>query len=131
MDFSEWLQSELDKRQWRQADLARSGKIATSMLSRIINRERFPGPDTCRSIARAFGIPPEEVLRQAGLLPKLSEDDAVIYRVSSRMRNMQADRRGRELLPLVEDFVDMLYRRVQEAPNYTTEERPPYKLEEK
>lgn len=69
IEFAEWLQEELDKRDWRQADLARYGGIATSMLSRVMTGERSPGPDTCVSIARAFRMPPEDVFRKAGLLP--------------------------------------------------------------
>lgn len=72
-DFVEWLQGELDKRAWRQADLARKGPVHTGLLSKIMNLERNPGPDTCQAIARALNIPPEEVFRRAGLLPNVPE----------------------------------------------------------
>jgi len=73
--FSEWLQKELDRRDWRPADLVRHGGIASSQLSRILNRERGVGPEVCVAIARALGIPPETVFREAGLLPPDADSD--------------------------------------------------------
>jgi transcriptional regulator with XRE-family HTH domain len=66
-DFADWLQHELDARGWRQADLARHGELHTGHISRILNRERMPGVDFCRGVARAFGLPEIKVLEIAGL----------------------------------------------------------------
>lgn len=41
-----------------------------------MTRERGAGPDVCQAIARALGLPPEEVFRQAGLLPTAHGDEA-------------------------------------------------------
>ncbi len=38
------------------------------MLSLIWTGDRAPGPDLCRSIARALGYPQELVFRKAGLI---------------------------------------------------------------
>jgi transcriptional regulator with XRE-family HTH domain len=67
-DFSEWLQSELDKRGWRQADLARRSGIHTGHLSKVLSRERMPGVEFCNGVALAFGLPEIEVLQHAGLV---------------------------------------------------------------
>ena len=69
MGFSEWLQSQLDLREWTQADLARHSKVTQTHISRIMNGARQPGPDAITGIARALKLPAEEVMRQAGLLP--------------------------------------------------------------
>lgn len=74
-DFAEWLESELKKRKWKRADLARATKLSQTALSQIFKDKRKPGPDLCNAIAGAFGIAPEIVFRQAGLLPALPEDD--------------------------------------------------------
>ncbi len=74
--FIEWLQSELDARDWKQSDLARRSGIGTGYLSQIMNGVRNPGAPTLRSIARAFGIRDVEVLRRAGLAdPETSRDE--------------------------------------------------------
>lgn len=46
-DFGEWLQEQLDRREWQQADLARRGKFTTANVSRWINNERVPAPASC------------------------------------------------------------------------------------
>ena len=43
VDFSEWLQSELDQKGWKQSDLSKRSGINSGLLSRIINGERRPG----------------------------------------------------------------------------------------
>ena len=72
-DFSEWLQTELDQRNWSKADLSRASGISPAHITRIMKREQSPGPDTCNSIARALKMPPEVVFRLAGLLPENSQ----------------------------------------------------------
>jgi len=67
--FIEWLQQQLNQRQWTQADLARHSSVTQTHLSRIMNGMRKPGPDTLVNIARALRIPPDEAFRRAGLLP--------------------------------------------------------------
>ena len=70
----EWLKDQLKQRAWRPADLARRANIDSGQLSRILNRERRAGPETCLGIARALEVPPERVFRLAGLLPPLPEN---------------------------------------------------------
>lgn len=76
-DFSEWLILEIKKRGWSQADLARETGITSGGVSNLFNSTRGPSPETCISIARAFGYPPELVFRKAGLLPEKSETDQI------------------------------------------------------
>ena len=74
--FRQWLEDELKRRGWSQADLARASGLNSGYLSRILNMERQVGPQTCRNIARAMGLPPETVFRRAGLLPPEVNSDA-------------------------------------------------------
>ncbi len=67
-EFREWLEAQLQKRGWNLAELARRGNIDLSHLTRVAGGERIPGPATCVKIARAFRIPPEDVLRRVGVL---------------------------------------------------------------
>ncbi len=80
MTFNEWIEQELESREWRQADLARVMGSSEGMVSMVLRGERKPGPDFCNGIARAFAVPPETVFRLAGLLPALPEEDDELAR---------------------------------------------------
>lgn len=68
MEFSKWLQAELNNRGWGQSDLARRSGLSTSQISNVLNGGRDAGPDFCIGVARALGISREEVFRQRGWL---------------------------------------------------------------
>lgn len=76
LDFVDWLQSEMDAKGWRQADLARAGGLHTGHLSRVLNRERKPGVEFCQGVARAFGMRDVDVMRIAGLAASPTKDEA-------------------------------------------------------
>ena len=72
--FSGWLQEELNKREWTQADLSRKSEVSQAQIARIMSGSRGIGPEACKEIAHALDLPEEEVFRQAGLLsPKVEE----------------------------------------------------------
>lgn len=89
-DFVEWLQQEIDARNWRPADLARAAGIYASTLAKILQRERRVGADVCLSLARRLTLPPETVFRKAGLLPDLpaSGDDRTVYEIQEIARRL-------------------------------------------
>jgi transcriptional regulator with XRE-family HTH domain len=68
--FAKWLQDEMQSRGWDQSDLMRHANLTTGVVSRILSLEREPSPKTLRAIARAMQVPPEDVFRRAGLLPR-------------------------------------------------------------
>lgn len=74
-DFVDWLQSELDTRGWRQAELARRGGLHTGHLSKVLSRERKPGVEFCRGVAHAFNMRDTDVMKIAGLAASTSPDD--------------------------------------------------------
>jgi len=75
VNFADWLEAELQRRQWKQADLIRLSGLNSGLLSQILSKKRMPGLDTCRSIARAFGMPEIDVLRIAGLADEKPQRD--------------------------------------------------------
>jgi len=77
-DFADWLNQELNNRDWKPADLAKKAGLASGILSRILNRERNAGTETCNAIAQALKIPAEVVFRHAGLLPPKPEMDSLL-----------------------------------------------------
>ncbi|HEX2951375.1 MAG TPA: helix-turn-helix transcriptional regulator [Armatimonadota bacterium] len=111
-EFANWLQDQLTQRGWDQAELARRGNISPAQVTRIMSGERRAGPDACRAIARALQLPPEEVFRQAGLLPKTRKvpegvDDLVYY-----YTQLDREDRGR-LLAVAKTFFAMNEQRME------------------
>jgi len=74
-EFKEWLQKEMNNREWTISDLARYANVARGSIGNILRGERNPGVDLCEGIARAFKIAPEIVYRHAGLLPPEPKQD--------------------------------------------------------
>ncbi len=73
-DFVDWLGQELKKRDWSYQELANRAGITRSAVSTVMTHRQGPGLEFCKGIARAFHLPPEVVLRTAGLLPPLPGD---------------------------------------------------------
>ena len=69
IDFKDWVERELDRLGWKQADLARAAGMDTGYLSKILSGASNAGPESCVAIARALNYPPDLVFRKAGILP--------------------------------------------------------------
>jgi transcriptional regulator with XRE-family HTH domain len=78
--FAGWLDKMLSDHEMTQSDLARKAHVTRGAINGILSGARGPGPDLCNAIAHAFGIPPEEVFREAGLLPLKSDADILTER---------------------------------------------------
>jgi transcriptional regulator with XRE-family HTH domain len=81
--FNTWLLEKLKEKDWSQADLARRSGLTRGAVSNYVNG-RTPDEQSLRKIAKAFSVPPENVFRAAGLLPKSSSDpwtDELIYKI--------------------------------------------------
>lgn len=75
--FANWLNAELDRRGWSRSEAARRGEISASALDKVINGYANPGLEFCRGISRAFGMPMEDILHLAGILPPPTAPPAV------------------------------------------------------
>lgn len=73
-EFVRWLQAEMDKRGWAQADLARESGLSRGAVGNVLRQERDPGKDFLIGIAYALKLPPETVFRIAGVLPEVSDE---------------------------------------------------------
>jgi len=74
-NFQKWLNDELNKRGWSQADLARETNMARGSISLIMGQGRSLGLDSVVALSRAFGYSVDFILRRAGYLPAISADD--------------------------------------------------------
>lgn len=94
--FSQWVQNNLDDRNWSQAELARRAGITRGAVSNIVNNQRNrPDPDTVKAIARAFGKSEEEALQIAGYLspkpdfdPEIAELNALWEKLTPEQQQM-------------------------------------------
>lgn len=67
-DFTQWLQNELKKKGWTQADFARATGISPTQVARIISGERGLGIESLVSISNVFNISPITLLEKLGLI---------------------------------------------------------------
>lgn len=104
MDFASWLEIELDKRGWSRSDLARRGDLTTAQVSRVMTRQQNPGEAFCKGVAKALGVPLDEVYRAAGKLPKISYRDSLIKRIEQKASQLKDPRN----IEKIEKIIDML-----------------------
>ena len=103
--FSEWLNGELDRLGWSMNKLASKAGLSSGTLSNIMSGNRQPGPDFCRSIARALQIPEEEVFRRAGLLSPEQAKDPLLERANHLLELLPPDDQER-VLAIIQTFYE-------------------------
>jgi transcriptional regulator with XRE-family HTH domain len=73
--LAEFLRAELTARKWSNSRLARACGVSESLVSRWKNGHTVPTANNCTSIAEAFGVEPDYVLRLAGHMPAAGVTD--------------------------------------------------------
>lgn len=112
-DFVEWINEQNKKRGWTNNELARQSGLASSTVSMALSSQTKPGLAFCVGVARAYGVPPEKVLRIAKLLPMALElEDEEIQRLISLARSMPEDE-----LKLVLEYAEWRYQKSQSQPD--------------
>lgn len=96
VDFSTWLQAEMDEREWTQAELSRRAGIDRQLISMYITRKvTTPDKKSLSLIAGAFKLPVEQVYRAAHILPpppNLNEEaEQIMHEVSKLPKQDQED----------------------------------------
>lgn len=108
--FVTWLIYELEKRKWSNSELARQAGLVPSAVSQVVSGDRSPGYKFCIKIAKPLELPPETILRKAGLLPRLPTprevSDLTIQELVDIIRNLPENSQ-RDLL----EIALALYRR--------------------
>lgn len=70
LSFSDWLTTQLQEKGMSQADLARKSGVTRQAINNYVNGMRqSPDMNSVKKIARALGVPVEEVLRITNILP--------------------------------------------------------------
>jgi lambda repressor-like predicted transcriptional regulator len=96
-EFPEWIEQQLVERGWKASDLAREAGIDQGTLSNVLNRARGAGLVFCNGVAVALGLPPETVLRHAGLLPRVSEETELAREMAFLFARLEPDDQRRAL----------------------------------
>jgi transcriptional regulator with XRE-family HTH domain len=103
--FSEWLQTEMDKRGWSQSDLARAADLNRAVINKLINGKSHPQPTTLEAISRALKIPVETTYRAAGLLPPNSDNDAMLEEAIYVLKNIRSAQRKATAVALLKALI--------------------------
>lgn len=69
-EFIEWLNFEINRKNWGLTEAARKMGISHPTLSEIMTHRSLPSFDTCVAIGLALGTTTEFVLRKAKMLPE-------------------------------------------------------------
>jgi len=99
-DLSNWLQAELQNRDWSQSELARASGLHRAIISKIILQGSDPKPETLEAIAKALKFPPEQVYRVAGILPPAPNVDEEIEQIVHETSKLSKDDQ-REILAFI------------------------------
>jgi len=103
--FSEWLQTEMDKRGWSQSDLARSADLNRAVINKLLNGKSHAQPATLEAISRALKIPLETTYRAAGLLPINTDNDDAIQEAIHVFKSIQSAQRRATALALLKALI--------------------------
>ena len=97
-ELAAWVKSEAKKRGWTLVELARRADLHLASIHGITQRQRDTGFQVCAKIADAFTVPPERVLRAAGLLPPITaggEDEEIRQELDEYWIYLSSDDRER------------------------------------
>ena len=105
IDFSEWLQTEMNRRGWSQSDLARSADLNRAVINKLLHGKSHPQPATLGAISRAFKIPIESTYRAAGLLPITPDNDETIEEAIHVLKSIRSAQRKATAVALLKALI--------------------------
>lgn len=107
--FPQWLQRQLDRREWRQVDLARRADVSGTSVSHYLNGNRIPDPMTCDRIADALAVDRDLVLALAGHRPPdqpLDPDDPITILLGAAKKIRWTPERLESILVVLRMYAD-------------------------
>jgi transcriptional regulator with XRE-family HTH domain len=104
--FGDWLNDELTKRGWPQAELARRARVSRTSISDVISGKAKIGANVAKSIANALTLPEEEVFRQANILPKADPVNDYASRLAHRIAQLPVEEQE-----ILDTLIDGLYKK--------------------
>ena len=110
LEFSSWLQAEMDKRGLNQSDLAREAGLSRGAVGNVLRQEREPGPDFLNGIAHAFKMRPADVFTIAGVLSQAPESDPLTRQAEWLMSQLDPGSK-QEAIDFIQFLADKQQRR--------------------
>jgi transcriptional regulator with XRE-family HTH domain len=104
-DLIGWIEQERERRNWSINELARQAGLSPGTVADVLNQRTNPGLQFCTEIARALNVPPENILRLAGLLPPQPEETATINEFIHLLNQLPAEEQ-KELLLVAKAWVE-------------------------
>jgi transcriptional regulator with XRE-family HTH domain len=86
-----WLNEQLNERGWSMRELARRSGLSHAVISLVLSKHNAPGLDFCVGVARALDVPPENVLRMAGLIPKRTTRQEMVDEILYHFEGLNED----------------------------------------
>lgn len=103
-EFADWLNEELQRKGWRQADLMRATGISRGGISLLMSGQIKPAPQTVMQLAVVFKVPPDFIMRKVGYLPPKNEGgDPTLEEVNFKYAMLADDKKQ-----LLLDYLDFL-----------------------
>lgn len=108
MNLGEYIAAKRKEKGWSQRDLAAASKVSNAEISRLESGKRKePSPSVLKEIAKALGVPFEELLQAAGILDDYYIDKGKEYVASVSDQTIPADLTEEELAE-VKQFIDYI-----------------------
>jgi len=74
INVADWLRKKIEEAGITQAELSRLSGISPTHITKVLNGQRGLSGHSLMAISKALGTSPENVYREAGLLPHVPQD---------------------------------------------------------
>lgn len=108
--FANWLEAEMARRGWSQAELGRRAGVPRGTINNIVMNSRNPGVDVCKAIAKALDLPDITVLRKAGILKKVPKRDEQIEKWDHIFNQAEDEDERRRLMEVAQFELERIIR---------------------
>ena len=88
--FWEWVDQQLVRHDLNYYRIERESGLANGTISRPARDWSTPSLTVCKALAQAFGVPPDFVLQQAGLLPRQPHSEDVDPEMRATLEQLHA-----------------------------------------
>ena len=121
--FGQYLREKIREADTNSRQLAIAMDVSSSNVSHWLTDKRTPQPESCLKLAQALGVPPDEVLEQAGHRQRA---ECARSRAREDMHYV-IDRLPESEIPFLRDLLRWRLREAGEVPTKHPERRPSQK----
>jgi transcriptional regulator with XRE-family HTH domain len=119
--FGDWLRKEREKRDWSQADLGKWSGLGRSAINKLENHDQYPTTYNCISLSDALDMPPEDLMRIAGLLPSKRDNNPLENKINYLISKFSTEEDKEDVLA----YVELRHRIAEKRGRNETKEKKP------